>query len=100
MSRILRRNPPRLRSAPFTYLDLTSDCDSENDSPDESPDDRSLPDRPDDRPDERPDESSDEDECAGLTVLRETLFALAQHYTSDESGESQDEGGKDEPAPP
>ena len=46
------------------------------------------------------DESLEDDECAGLTVLRETLFALAQHYTSDESGESQDEGDKDEPAPP
>ena len=91
MSRILRRNPPRLRSAPFTYLDLTSDCDSENDSPDESPDDRSLPDRPDDRPDGRPDQSSDEDECAELTLLREALFLEAQYITSDEDGESQED---------
>ena len=33
MSRILRRNPPRRRSTPFIYVDLTSD--SEDDHPDE-----------------------------------------------------------------
>ena len=88
MSRILRRNPPRLRSAPFTYVDLTSDCDSENDSPDENPEDRSDPDHP--------DQNSDEEECAELTLLREALFLEAQYITSDEDEESQEEGGANE----
>ena len=83
MSRILRRNPRRLRSVPFTYVDLTSDCDSENDNPDENLEDRSDPDHP--------DQNSDEEECAELTLLRETLFLEAAYITSDEDDESQED---------
>ena len=82
MSRILGRNPRRLRSVPFTYVDLTSDCDSENEDG-ESPEDRSDPDHP--------DQNSDEEECAELTLLREALFLEAQYITSDEDGESQED---------
>ena len=79
MSRILRRNPRRLRSVPFTYVDLTSDCDSENDSPDENPEDRSDDDHP------------DEEECPELTLLREAMYLEAAYITSDEDEKGQED---------
>ena len=63
MSRLLRRNLPLRRSAPFIYVDLTSD--SEDDHP-------------------------DEEECPELDLLREAMYLEAAYITSDED-ESQDE---------
>ena len=83
MSRILRRNPRRLRSVPFTYVDLTSDCDSEGDSPDENPEDRSD--------DDHPDQSPDEEECPELTLLREAMYLEAAYITSDEDEKGQED---------
>ena len=93
MSRILRRNLPLRRSAPFIYVDLTSD--SEDDHPDErlaqlrkhlfeisehltSDEDSSDEDSSDE-------DSSDEDSSDEDSSTDEGHCDEKQYYTSDES---------------
>ena len=80
-------------------IDAPSDSDEDEGNEEHLTDEEQGDESLEDEEQERLEHLPDEDRSAGLAVLRETLFALAQHYTSDESGESQDEGDKDGPAP-
>ena len=100
MSRILRRKLPLRRSAPFIYVDLTSD--SEDDHPDErlaqlrkhlfeisehltSDEDSSDEDSSTDEDSSNEDSSTDEDSSDEDSSTDEGHCDEKQYYTSDES---------------
>ena len=82
-------------------IDTPSDSDEDEGNEEHLTDEEQGDESLEDEEQEHLEHLPDEDRSAGLAVLRETLFALADTLadTSDESGESQDEGDKDGPAP-